>query len=116
MGYQHKQVEGRITVPSPLRNLHEDRFECHCFRLRMTQEHTRMRNNNFSVGNLANQLNDIVIASATSIYSKNNEHAKTEIKVHINDLKTYFSKVGYFYSNTYFKAYDILIIDNSTWL
>ena len=72
-----------------------------------------MRNNNFLVGKLAKQLNVIVIASATSIYSKNNEHAKLGIKVHFIDLKIYFFEVGYFYSDTHFKAYDILIIDNS---
>ena len=77
-------------MPSPLKDLHEERDEHHWLHLRTTLEHTGMRNNNFSVGNLAKQLNVIIITSTTSVYPKNCEHAKIGIKVYFNDLITYF--------------------------
>ena len=83
MVYHHERIEGRIAMPSPLRDLHEDRVRRHCLHLRATQENIGVRNN-FLVGNLAKQLNVVIITSTISVYSKNGEHAKIGMKVHFN--------------------------------
>ena len=87
-------------MPSPLRDFYEDHDGCHCFHLRMTWEHTGMRNNNFLVANLAKELIIVVIVSATLVYSKTVGMLKQEYRFILMIFKTYFLEVDCFYSDT----------------